>query len=182
MLRLPRSNTKAQKIARAELLLKELDLWNARDTPVGAPVVAGHEGGGISGGERRRLCIAMELMNDPHLLFLDEPTSGLDAASALMVVEVLERLAKEGKTIVCVIHQPRASILPKFHHVLLLGGGKQVYYGELCSAETSIVPSSFSFQLLPLPQARPVNSMPSSTVSRRRLKRMRFVTSSAKTE
>eukprot|EP01051_Picozoa_sp_SAG22_P014499 SAG22_NODE_1766_length_3623_cov_2.997162_5_plen_410_part_00 len=132
MLRLPRTLSKAEKVGRADELLRELDLWGAKDTPVGAPVVAGHEDGGISGGERRRLCIAMELMNDPYLLFLDEPTSGLDAASALMVIGVLRRLAEKGKTIVCVIHQPRASILPEFEHVLLLGGGKQVYYGPSC--------------------------------------------------
>merc|ERR1711871_338383 len=101
---------------------------------VGSPVAIGASAGagGISGGERRRLCMAMELMNDAPLLFLDEPTSGLDAASALMVVNVLKRLGSQGKTIVCVIHQPRASILPLFSRLLLLGEGHTVYYGPTC--------------------------------------------------
>ena len=97
-LRLPRTMAKRDKLRRVDELLSELDLVGAAETRVGAAVVAGHEGGGISGGERRRLCMAMELMNNPHLLFLDEPTSGLDSASALMVVNVLRRLADQGKT------------------------------------------------------------------------------------
>ena len=101
---------------------------------VGSPVSLGASAGdgGISGGERRRLCIAMELMNNPPLLFLDEPTSGLDSASAMMVVNVLKKLAGQGKTVVCVIHQPRASILPLFDRVLLLGAGQTIYYGPSC--------------------------------------------------
>ena len=134
-LRLPRSWTKAQKAARVEDLLRELDLSKAADTMVGSPVATGASAGagGISGGERRRLCMAMELMNNAPLLFLDEPTSGLDSASALMVVNVLKNLASQGKTVVCVIHQPRASILPLFTRVLLLGAGKTVYYGPSCN-------------------------------------------------
>jgi ABC-type multidrug transport system ATPase subunit len=139
-LRLPRSWTKVQKKERVDNLLRELDLMKAADTMVGSPVAtsASAGAGGISGGERRRLCMAMELMNNAPLLFLDEPTSGLDSASALMVVNVLKKLALQGKTIVCVIHQPRASILPLFTRVLLLGAGKTVYYGPSCDfgAET----------------------------------------------
>lgn len=140
MLRLPRTWTTEQKHARVDQLLTELDLTKAADTMVGSPVSLGASAGdgGISGGERRRLCIAMEMMNNPPLLFLDEPTSGLDSASAMMVVNVLKKLADQGKTIVCVIHQPRASILPLFDRVLLLGSGKTIYYGPSCdfSAES----------------------------------------------
>ena len=141
-LRLPRTWSRAQKMARVDDLLRDLDLAKAADTMVGSPVATGASAGagGISGGERRRLCMAMELMNDAPLLFLDEPTSGLDSASALMVVNVLKKLASQGKTIVCVIHQPRASILPLFTRVLLLGGGKTVYYGPSCNFGTDIDP------------------------------------------
>jgi ATP-binding cassette subfamily G (WHITE) protein 2 len=134
-LRLPRTWTKAQKMQRVDDLLRDLDLAKTADTMVGSPVATGASAGagGISGGERRRLCMAMELMNNAPLLFLDEPTSGLDSASALMVVNVLKNLAAQGKTIVCVIHQPRASILPLFTRVLLLGAGKTVYYGPSCN-------------------------------------------------
>ena len=87
----------------------------------------------------------MELMNNPPLLFLDEPTSGLDAASALMVIDLLKRQTAQGKTVVCVIHQPRASILPLFDQVLLMGSGKVVYYGPSCdfAAETDPLRSFF---------------------------------------
>lgn len=146
-LRLPRTWTKAQKTARVDELLRDLDLAKASDTMVGSPVATGASAGagGISGGERRRLCMAMELMNNAPLLFLDEPTSGLDSASALMVVNVLKKLASQGKTIVCVIHQPRASILPLFTRILLLGAGKTVYYGPSCDfgAETDTMRDFF---------------------------------------
>lgn len=147
-LRLPRTWTHQQKMARVDELLRDLDLAKTADTMVGSPVAtnASAGAGGISGGERRRLCMAMELMNDAPLLFLDEPTSGLDSASALMVVNVLKGLASQGKTVVCVIHQPRASILPLFTRVLLLGSGKTVYYGPSCdfAAETDTMRDFFA--------------------------------------
>ena len=63
---------------------------------------------GISGGERKRLCIAMELLTRPQLLFCDEPTSGLDSVTALSVCRLLRNLAAEcGCTILCTIHQPQ---------------------------------------------------------------------------
>ena len=133
-LTLPQKMATSEKLARVDKLLSELDLTKAAETMIGSPTRP--DMGGISGGERRRLCMAMELMNNPQLLFLDEPTSGLDAASALMVVELLKRQAKQGKTIVCVIHQPRASILPLFDQVLLMGAGKVVYQGPSCNFET----------------------------------------------
>ena len=142
-LTLPSSQGTAEKLARVEKLLSELDLTRASETMIGSPT--NPENPGISGGERRRLCIAMELMNNPPLLFLDEPTSGLDAASALMVVDLLKRQTLQGKTVVCVIHQPRASILPLFDQVLLMGAGKVVYYGPSCdfAAETDPLRSFF---------------------------------------
>lgn len=130
-LTLPSSVSTKDKLARVDKLLAELDLTKAAETMIGSPTRP--DMGGISGGERRRLCIAMELMNNPPLLFLDEPTSGLDSASALMVVELLKTQARQGKTVVCVIHQPRASILPLFDQVLLMGAGKVVYHGPSCN-------------------------------------------------
>ena len=150
-LTLPKDVPKKEKLQRVDELLKELDLTGAADTMIGSPT--NPDQGGISGGERRRLCIAMELMNNPPLLFLDEPTSGLDAASALMVVELLKRQATAGKTVVCVIHQPRASILPLFNHVLLMASGKTVYYGPSCdfSGETDPLRSFFAEAGRPCP-------------------------------
>lgn len=150
-LTLPSSVPSKEKLARVDKLLAELDLTNAAETMIGSPTRP--DLGGISGGERRRLCIAMELMNDPPLLFLDEPTSGLDSASALMVVELLKSQARQGKTVVCVIHQPRASILPLFDQVLLMGSGKVVYHGPSCNfkQETDPLRSFFAEAEHPCP-------------------------------
>jgi ATP-binding cassette subfamily G (WHITE) protein 2 len=64
---------------------------------------------GISGGERKRLCVAMELMTKPKLLFLDEPTSGLDSTTALSLMHTMKNLCESGQcTVVCTIHQVRS--------------------------------------------------------------------------
>ena len=93
---------------------------------------------GISGGQRKRVNIGMELVANPSVLFLDEPTSGLDATASLQVCAVLRRVAEEaGMTVVAVIHQPRYDIFTMFHDVLLLGkGGRTVYLGPTKDAVT----------------------------------------------
>ncbi|CAB4031970.1 white-brown complex homolog 30 [Paramuricea clavata] len=93
---------------------------------------------GISGGQRRRVNIGMELVADPTILFLDEPTTGLDSSSSLAVVKALNTVAaKTNMTICCVIHQPRFEILKMFDKVLFLGqGGRTVYSGPVDGAET----------------------------------------------
>ncbi len=63
---------------------------------------------GVSGGERKRTSIGVELITDPPVIFLDEPTTGLDSFTAQMVVEILGGLAKAGRTIVSTIHQPNS--------------------------------------------------------------------------
>jgi ABC-type multidrug transport system ATPase subunit len=85
---------------------------------------------GISGGQRKRTNIGVELVLRPSLLFLDEPTSGLDAAVAQDVVSALASYSRRGMNVVCVIHQPRHSIFEMFDSVLLLGiGGQTVFLG-----------------------------------------------------
>jgi ABC-type multidrug transport system ATPase subunit len=80
---------------------------------------------GISGGEKRRLSIAQELVTSPSILFLDEPTSGLDSYNAGVVVESLVNLARKyNRTIVCTIHQPRSDIFLMFDRLLLLSCGR----------------------------------------------------------
>jgi hypothetical protein len=86
----------------------------------------------ISGGEKRRVSIACELVTSPSILFLDEPTSGLDAYNAFNVIESLVRLARDYKrTIVFTIHQPRSNIVSLFDQLVLLGQGRLVYAGEM---------------------------------------------------
>ena len=90
--------------------------------------------GGLSGGERRRVSIAVELVVDPLVLLLDEPTTGLDAASASVVMRQLDVLAKRGRVVVCTIHQPRPDIFRAFGRVLVLCGGCPAYLGTAVGA------------------------------------------------
>lgn len=83
----------------------------------------------LSGGEKKRLSIALELVANPKILFLDEPTSGLDEVTALQCIRLLSDLAKRGHTVVCTIHHPSATIFNYFDHVYVLGRGRCVYQG-----------------------------------------------------
>lgn len=85
---------------------------------------------GISGGERRRLAIASEMLREPKLLFLDEPTSGLDQNGAEQILRLLQQLNQDtGTTIVCTIHQPPPLVTEVFTHLLVLRYGYQSYWG-----------------------------------------------------
>jgi ABC-type multidrug transport system ATPase subunit/ABC-type multidrug transport system permease subunit len=107
-------------------LIAELRLEKAADTIVGDAKVRG-----ISGGERRRLSIACELVSSPSLIFLDEPTSGLDSTAATSLIEVLRSMADAGKTIIAVIHQPSQHVFAAFDDLLLVSEGKQMYFGDV---------------------------------------------------
>jgi len=93
-------------------------------------------GGGLSGGQRKRVNIGLELAACPTLLFLDEPTSGLDSTSSLMLCGMLKKMTELGMTVVMVIHQPRYSLFTLIDDVLLLGkGGRTVYVGPTNGAK-----------------------------------------------
>lgn len=95
-LRLPESMSKEQKRNRVDEILKQLGISHIADSKVG-----GLSRRGISGGEKRRLSIGVELVTNPSVLFLDEPTSGLDSNTALQVITVLSNLAKDtSKTVI----------------------------------------------------------------------------------
>ncbi|KAJ3272764.1 hypothetical protein HDV01_005292 [Terramyces sp. JEL0728] len=103
---------------------------------------------GISGGQRKRVNIGMELVACPLCLFLDEPTSGLDATSALEVMEVLADLTDMGMTVMAVIHQPRTEIFYKFDECLLIvPGGKAAYLGPTKDAKSYFKGMGFQFPL-----------------------------------
>ncbi|KAI3996199.1 hypothetical protein MKX01_022693 [Papaver californicum] len=105
-------------------LLIRLGLVNCVDSNVGDAKVRG-----ISGGEKKRLSLACELMASPSVIFADEPTTGLDAFQAEKVMETLSQLARDGHTVICSIHQPRGSVYVKFDDILLLAEGALVYAG-----------------------------------------------------
>lgn len=125
-LRLPSFMTTAQKNQRAEEILMKLGLKDCADNLIGSDTVKG-----ISGGEKRRVSIAVQILTDPRVLLLDEPTSGLDAFTASSIMEVLQGLAQEGRTLILTIHQSRSDLFQKFGNVLLLArGGSPVYAGN----------------------------------------------------
>ncbi len=99
--RLKLQGTEAEQDARVEDLLQELGLTSVANTLIGSVLRKT-----ISGGERKRTSIGVELITDPSLILLDEPTSGLDSFKALQIVRLLDRQAKKGKTVITTIHQP----------------------------------------------------------------------------
>ncbi|KAG6358055.1 hypothetical protein INS49_013939 [Diaporthe citri] len=124
-LRLPSFMSKAEKNRRAEEVLLKMGLKDCADNLIGNELVKG-----ISGGEKRRVTIAVQILTDPRILLLDEPTSGLDAFTANSIMEVLRGLAAEGRTLILSIHQARSDLFSHFGNVLLLArGGKSVYSG-----------------------------------------------------
>lgn len=117
-LRLPAWLPRTKKLYRAEEMIQKMSLKRCADNMIQS----------ISGGEYRRVMIAIQLLTDPRVLLLDEPTSGLDVFTAQSLIELLKGLATRGQTIIMTIHQSRASSFCHFSHVLLLAsGGQQVY-------------------------------------------------------
>ncbi|KAJ6262287.1 hypothetical protein Dda_3094 [Drechslerella dactyloides] len=132
LLRLPRDMDFQSKKQRVVEVMSQLGVLGIQDSLIGS-----EEGErGISGGERRRVSIACELVTSPAILFLDEPTSGLDAYNAYNVVECLVSLAQNyNRTIVFTIHQPRSNIAALFDQLVLLAKGRMVYSGEFKSCQ-----------------------------------------------
>jgi ABC-type multidrug transport system ATPase subunit len=122
-LKLP--GTYEQKMQRVEQIISELRLSKCQNTKIGGPLVKG-----VSGGERKRTSIGVELITDPSLIFLDEPTTGLDSFTATSVMETLRELANQGRTIVQTIHQPNSDIFEMFDRLMLLAKGRVIYYNE----------------------------------------------------
>ncbi|KAJ3273819.1 hypothetical protein HDU76_010769, partial [Blyttiomyces sp. JEL0837] len=134
MLRLPESVSIAEKKKRVEEVLSTLGLMHCAETRIG-----GFGKRGISGGEKRRVSIGVELVTSPSVLLLDEPTSGLDSFNALSVVRTLADLAhKHGKTIIFTIHQPRSDVYTLFDNVLVLAGGATLYCGPGSGASAHV--------------------------------------------
>ncbi|CAG8596413.1 4749_t:CDS:10 [Funneliformis mosseae] len=132
LLRLPREMSFEAKNFRVIETMSELGILGIKDSRIGD---AGARS--ISGGEKRRVSIACELVTSPSILFLDEPTSGLDAYNAYNVVECLVTLARNyNRTVICTIHQPRSNIFALFDQLVLLAKGHMVYSGEASKCQS----------------------------------------------
>lgn len=135
-LKLKNSDERVDQETRINEILDSLSLSHRKDST--APT--------LSGGERKRLSIALELVTNPSIMFLDEPTSGLDEVTAAACIRLLRRLAHEGKTIIATIHQPSAAMFEQFDNIYLLAQGKCVYQGSprtlipFLSSENFIIP------------------------------------------
>ncbi|KAG3124622.1 hypothetical protein PI126_g23157, partial [Phytophthora idaei] len=123
-LSLPNSVTSKQIEARVDDVVEAMGLATCRHTLVGDIFRKG-----LSGGQKRRLSIAIELLSNPSILILDEPTSGLDSSATHNVMKFIVKLCAEGKTIVCTIHQPSSLVYDMFTNVVVLSAGQTVYCG-----------------------------------------------------
>ncbi|KAM0925176.1 hypothetical protein ACQ4PT_004367 [Festuca glaucescens] len=145
LLRLPSSMSKAEVRRVVDDTLNEMGLRECEDRPIGTWHLRG-----ISGGEKKRLCIALEILTRPRLLFLDEPTSGLDSASAFSVIETLRTLAIDGgRTIISSVHQPSSEVFALFDDLCLLSSGETVYFGD-----AKLAPQFFAETGFPCPSRR----------------------------
>ncbi|XP_025105777.1 LOW QUALITY PROTEIN: ATP-binding cassette sub-family G member 5-like [Pomacea canaliculata] len=130
-LKLPGDTTREQIQEKVEAVIAQMGLRVVADSRIGGAVVRG-----ISGGEKRRVTIAIQLLQDPDILLLDEPTTGLDSFTARHLVASLQQLARQGKLVVVSIHQPRSDIARLIDHIVLLSQGQVVFNGP----STQLVP------------------------------------------
>ncbi|CAH0592221.1 unnamed protein product [Chrysodeixis includens] len=117
--------TKMVRARRVQLMLSELGVNNCDKTKLKD----------LSGGERKRVALAVQLLNDPPILFCDEPTTGLDSWGAAAVVSRLRKLAIGGKLVVCSVHQPASGVFELFHQVVLLANGRTAFHGTIEQAD-----------------------------------------------
>nr|XP_019561089.1 ATP-binding cassette sub-family G member 4-like [Aedes albopictus] len=132
-LKMPVSSSQMVRMKKVNDILDVLGLQHSKSTLVK----------NLSGGEKKRLSIGMELITNPPIILLDEPTSGLDSVSAMQLVTYVKTLAQEGRTIVSVIHQPASSLFQLFDDVFLLSNGKCIYSGPIGELVHSLAEAGF---------------------------------------
>ena len=129
-LRLPHTIPREERHRRVDDVIMELGLKECADTLVG-----NEHARGISGGEKRRVSVGVQILTDPPVLCADEPSSGLDAFTAHNVVETLRKLALSGKSVICSIHQPRSDVFAMFDSCLLLSRSQPTFCGPMAAME-----------------------------------------------
>ena len=124
-LKLPSNLTDNAIKRNVEQVLKQLDLWHVKDVPIGDALVKG-----ISGGQKKRVSAAIELLTRPPVMFLDEPTSGLDSFSSMKLIAELKNIAmSENSIICCTIHQPSSELFDNFDRALCMRDGEIMFNG-----------------------------------------------------
>ena len=113
---------KEERREKVQVLIEKLGLNDCCDTKIGSNTKKG-----ISGGERKRTSIGVDLIISPSMIFLDEPTTGLDSTTALQVIVLLRQLANEGRTVVSTIHQPSSEVFAEFDRLMLLVEGRCIF-------------------------------------------------------
>ena len=149
-MRLPSTWKEPEIQAHVDALLKCLSLSHVQHSLVGDPMKPV-----VSGGQRKRVSIGIELAAAPMALFLDEPTSGLDATSSLSMMKLLKALSRLGVTVITIIHQPRTEIFDCLDNVMLLAEGRQVFRGKTQYARGYFENLGFQF---------PINCNPADTI------------------
>ncbi|KAJ5627337.1 hypothetical protein N7528_004764 [Penicillium herquei] len=130
-LSLPSSVSKRQRMERIRILLEAFGIQNQADTLVGTPIRKG-----ISGGQKRRVSVASQLITCPKILFLDEPTSGLDSTASFEVISYVKELARANNIIIIAsIHQPSTTTFRLFDKLLLLSAGRTCYFGPVSNVD-----------------------------------------------
>jgi ABC-type multidrug transport system ATPase subunit len=125
-LRLPPTITAEERTRKVNEMIAILHLSSCADTMIGNELIKG-----ISGGEKKRVSIGVELITQPSILFLDEPTSGLDSYAAYNIINTLKDLARLGCTIISTIHQPSSEVFHLFDRVILLTTGRVIFDGKV---------------------------------------------------
>ncbi|XP_057494528.1 ABC transporter G family member 1-like [Actinidia eriantha] len=139
-LQLPNSMSKSEKKERAEMTIREMGLMDSSNTRIGGSWGVK----GLSGGQKRRVSICIEILTRPKLLFLDEPTSGLDSAASYYVMSRIAQLdQREGRTIIASIHQPSSEVFQLFQSLCLLSAGRVVYFGPAWAANQFFASNGF---------------------------------------
>ncbi|CAB0043678.1 unnamed protein product [Trichogramma brassicae] len=112
-------SSQSERKSAIDLILTEMGLYEHKST----------QSGRLSGGQKKRLAIALELISNPPIMFFDEPTSGLDSVTSRQCLGLLKSLTRDGRTIVCTIHQPSATLFDMIDHLYVLAEGRCCYAG-----------------------------------------------------
>ncbi len=149
-LRADPSMSRLEQRQHVDRVIDSLGLFPSRHSMIGST-----EDRGISGGQRKRVNVGMELTSKPLVLFLDEPTSGLDSTTSAELMQYLHRLTATGLTIAAVIHQPRIEVFLGVDDVIFLGrGGRVAYYGAATDAVQYFSEQGFAFDPMVNPADR----------------------------